>query len=62
MWTCEPVMILTEDVNLIDGIIEKRHNGSDTNIFDRENRKELISERKAVLHEILSEWKKKNIS
>lgn len=57
MWTCEPIMMLSEDVKLIDGIIEKRHNGSGKDIFDRSNRKELISERKAVIHQILNEWK-----
>ena len=57
MLTCEPIMMLSEDVNLIDGIIEKRHNDSGKNIFDRENRRELIAERKEVIHEIMCEWK-----
>lgn len=56
MLTCEPIMILMEDLAVIDGIIEKRHNGSDKDIFSRECRRELIAERKAVIHKILSEW------
>jgi len=56
MKSCDPIMVLSEDIELIDGIVEKRYKGS-RNIFDRANRKELIAARKAVLHEIMTEWK-----
>lgn len=55
MKSCDPIMVLSEDIELIDGIVEKRYKGSG-NIFDRENRKELIAARKVVLHEIVVEW------
>lgn len=59
MATCEPIMVLLEDLELIDGIIEKRYKESGKDIFSRENRKELIAQRKAVIHQIIEEWQKK---
>jgi hypothetical protein len=56
MLSCEPIMILMEDLAVIDGIIEKQYNDSKKDIFSRECRRELIAERKAVIHKIFSEW------
>lgn len=55
MKSCDPIMVLSEDIELIDGIVEKRYKGG-KDIFDRVNRKELIAARKEVLHEIVTEW------
>lgn len=57
MLSCEPIMILMEDLAVIDGIIEKQYNDSKKDIFSRECRRELIAERKAVIHKIFSEWR-----
>ena len=49
MLSCEPIMILMEDLAVIDGIIEKQYNDSKKDIFSRECRRELIAERKEVI-------------
>lgn len=56
MLTCEPIMILLEDLAVVDDIIKRRHNDSEKDIFSRECRRELVAERKAVIHEIFSQW------
>lgn len=56
-YTCDPIMVLSEDIELIDSIVEERYKGSGVDIFARSNRKALIAERKAVIHKIMSEWK-----
>ena len=56
-YTCDPIMVLSEDIELIDSIVEGRYKGSGIDIFARSNRKALIAERKAVIHKIMSEWK-----
>lgn len=59
MQTCEPIMVLVEDIEVIDAIIKSRHNGKEKDIFSREMRKALIAERKDVIHEILTYWQGK---
>lgn len=56
-YTCDPIMVLSEDIELIDSIVEGRYKGSGIDIFARSNRKALIAERKAVIHKIMLEWK-----
>ena len=45
MQTCEPIMVLAEDIEVVDAIIKSRHNGEEKDIFSREMRKALIAER-----------------
>ena len=52
-------MVLAEDIEVVDAIIKSRHNGKEKDIFSREMRKALISERKAVIHEIFTYWQEK---
>lgn len=59
MQTCEPIMVLAEDIEVVDAIIKSRHNGKEKDIFSREMRKTLIAERKAVIHEIFTFWQEK---
>lgn len=59
MQTCEPIMVLAEDIEVVDAIIKSRHNGEEKDIFSREMRKALIAERKAVIHEIFTYWQEK---
>ena len=59
MQTCEPIMVLAEDIEVVDAIIKSRHNGEERDIFSREMRKALIAERKAVIHEIFTYWQEK---
>lgn len=56
-YTCDPIMVLSEDIEFIDSIVEERYKGSGVDIFERSNRKALIAERKAVIHMIMLEWK-----
>lgn len=56
-YTCDPIMVLSEDIEFIDSIVGERYKGSGIDIFARSNRKALIAERKVVIHEIMSEWK-----
>ena len=48
-YTCNPVMVLSEDIELIDSIVKEQYKGSGIDIFAR-------SKRKAVIHRIMSEW------
>lgn len=61
MQTCEPIMVLAEDIEVIDAIIKNRHNGKEKDIFSREMRKALIAERKAVIHEVFCCWQEKTL-
>ena len=56
-YTCDPIMVQSEDIEFIDSIVGERYKGSNIDIFARSNRKALIAERKAVIHMIMSEWK-----
>ena len=38
MQTCEPIMVLAEDIEVVDAIIKSRHNGKEKDIFSREMR------------------------
>lgn len=51
MATCEPIMVLLTDLLVIDELAKKR---TDSNLYERENRKELIQLRKEVIHELIT--------
>lgn len=53
-YTCDPVMVLCDDINFIDGIVQEQY--KDIDIHTKEFRKNLIAERKKVIHQIIIEW------
>ena len=56
-YTCDPIMVLNEDIEFFDNLVAERYKDSSVDIFTRQNRKKLIAERKAVIHMIVTEWK-----
>lgn len=50
MATCEPIMILLDDLTIIDGVAKKR---TELDLDKHENRKVLIQLRKEVIHELV---------
>lgn len=50
MPTCDPVMVLSEDITIIDKLAQQQ---TKADLSRRENRKELLSLRKQVLHELI---------
>ena len=50
--TCDPIMVLLEDIEAIDKLVQARN--PEINIHESGYRKVLIAERKAVLHDIVT--------
>lgn len=52
MATCDPIMVLLEDIEVIDRLVREKF--PDVDIYENSFRKKLIAERKAVIHDIVT--------